>query len=348
MRMVRIVFNDADEGYYHISGRTVMNAFIIKEAEKRRFIEILHKLAQVYYVQVIDYVVLSNHFHLIVKPVKPGQKLRVQDFKRRHEAYYQNMYVQREFRPDDESLQKMKGRWSNISTFVQDLSQQFSRWFNRTHYSEGHVWSCRFKSVLIEGDRALLACMVYIDLNSIRAGLASRPEDYPFCSLYELVHQPDTADWIELKPLIEVLSEGKKPLSRSEALKKYLRILQHEIVIGKKKKAADKKKKAEAAAQGQDDEEEVFEQPTTFLERNRYFTDGVFLGSREFCEQKFTEFNNYFNTKRSRKGRPVLSKGSRDPDSLLNFYSIRQLSPSIQRKRPASLLEELGGKDSQY
>jgi hypothetical protein len=40
----------------------------------------------------------------------------------------------------------------------------------------------RYKSTVIQSERYLLACMVYIDLNPVRAGMVARAQDYPWSS----------------------------------------------------------------------------------------------------------------------------------------------------------------------
>jgi len=44
------------------------------------------------------------------------------------------------------------------------------------------LWEGRYRSNLIEGERYLLACMVYIDLNPVRAGMVVQPQDYRWSS----------------------------------------------------------------------------------------------------------------------------------------------------------------------
>ena len=70
----------------------------------------------------------------------------------------------------------------------------------------------------------------------------------------------------------------------------------------------------------------------SFRRRIRYFTDGLILGSKEYCEQKYKEFRPYFKTKKKeRKGHLIKLKNQSSEEGklsgdLLNIYSIKKLS----------------------
>ena len=56
------------------------------------------------------------------------------------------------------------------------------RYFNDAQGRTGTLWEGRYKSTLIQTDRYLLACMAYIDLNPVRAGMVAQAADYPWSS----------------------------------------------------------------------------------------------------------------------------------------------------------------------
>jgi len=62
------------------------------------------------------------------------------------------------------------------------VGRSYVRYFNDTQKRSGTLWEGRYKSTLIQTDRYLLACMAYIDLNPVRAGLVVQPQDYPWSS----------------------------------------------------------------------------------------------------------------------------------------------------------------------
>jgi putative transposase len=93
-------------------------------------------------VAIHSYVLMSNHFHLLATPAT------------------------------DRSIPQM----------MQAVGRRYVRYFNQRQGRSGTLWEGRYKSTLIQAERYLLACMAYIDLNPVRAGLVSEPADYPWSS----------------------------------------------------------------------------------------------------------------------------------------------------------------------
>ncbi|MCP4152055.1 MAG: hypothetical protein GY757_30215 [bacterium] len=93
--------------------------------------------------------------------------------------------------PDaDGGVERLRRRPGSISTFVQELLQTFSRWYNKKHKRKGHLWAERFKGVLVKKGEAQLICSAYIDLNPIRANIVRQPEAYRWSSLGLFVRSP--------------------------------------------------------------------------------------------------------------------------------------------------------------
>ena len=102
----------------------------------------LESCAQRYQVAVHAFVLMDSHFHLLATPAT------------------------------DEGLPKM----------MQAVGRSYVRYFNDRYQRTGTLWEGRYKSTLIEPDRYLLACMVYIDLNPVRARTVVRAADYHWSS----------------------------------------------------------------------------------------------------------------------------------------------------------------------
>ena len=71
---------------------------------------------------------------------------------------------------------------ANLPLGMQRLNSRYASRFNQRRGRTGHVFGSRFRSILIEDARYLLAVCRYVVLNPIRAGMCDRPEDWPWSS----------------------------------------------------------------------------------------------------------------------------------------------------------------------
>ncbi|MDF0651745.1 MAG: transposase [Nitrospira sp.] len=62
-----------------------------------------------------------------------------------------------------------------LATFMQRLQQSYTQYFNRTHRTVGHLFQGRYKAIVCEKDRYLLALIRYLHLNPGRAKLVKQP-----------------------------------------------------------------------------------------------------------------------------------------------------------------------------
>jgi REP element-mobilizing transposase RayT len=67
-----------------------------------------------------------------------------------------------------------------LSAFMQRLQQSYTQYFNQTHCKVGHLFQGRYKAIVCEQDRYLLALIRYIHLNPVRAKLVTQPDAYPY------------------------------------------------------------------------------------------------------------------------------------------------------------------------
>ena len=68
------------------------------------------------------------------------------------------------------------------------LNLLMTKAYNRYTGKTGTMWQGRFHSTIFERGVSLLTGAAYIELNSFRASMAEKPEDYPYCSLHHLKH----------------------------------------------------------------------------------------------------------------------------------------------------------------
>jgi hypothetical protein len=67
-----------------------------------------------------------------------------------------------------------------LARFMQGVQQSYTQYFNRVHQKVGHLFQGRYRAIVCEKERYLLALLRYIHLNSVRAKLVRRPEQYPY------------------------------------------------------------------------------------------------------------------------------------------------------------------------
>lgn len=71
---------------------------------------------------------------------------------------------------------------NSVSKIMHCLTNKYSNYANRRNGRIGHLFQGRFYSELLENDSHFLELTRYIHLNPVRAGLVSRPGDYPYSS----------------------------------------------------------------------------------------------------------------------------------------------------------------------
>ncbi|MCP3918681.1 MAG: transposase, partial [bacterium] len=164
------------------------------------FRKILRQVEAFSGVSVLTWTILSNHFHVLLEvPPRPEIEPSDDEILERCRALYSSramLAVEWEFaeaqRMGGAVLGRLRARFLkrmwDLSEFMKPLKQKFTFWFNRRHDRVGVLWESRFKSVVVEGHwNSLLKVAAYIDLNSVRAGLADDPADYRWSGYCEAV-----------------------------------------------------------------------------------------------------------------------------------------------------------------
>jgi len=67
-----------------------------------------------------------------------------------------------------------------LSKLMQGLQQSYTQYFNRSYRKTGHLFQGRYRAIICDKDKYLLALVRYIHLNPVRAGLTKRAEDYVY------------------------------------------------------------------------------------------------------------------------------------------------------------------------
>ena len=133
---------------WHITHRCHKREFLLKFAkDRRRWLQWLYEAKKRYGLLVLNYAVISNHIHLLVVGGK-----------------------ERDVIPN--SIKLIAGRTG------QEFNQRKSR--------KGAFWEDRYHATAVESGDHLFQCLVYIDLNMVRAGVVEHPSQWPFCGYNEI------------------------------------------------------------------------------------------------------------------------------------------------------------------
>jgi putative transposase len=138
-------------GYpHHVIQRGNNRQAIVKaDADREVLLELLGENAKKHQVAINAYVLMDNHFHLLLTP-ETGE---------------------------------------GVPLMMQAVGRRYVRYFNDRYQRSGTLWEGRYKSTLIQTDRYLLACMAYLDLNPVRAGMVSDPRQYAWSSHRHFIGQ---------------------------------------------------------------------------------------------------------------------------------------------------------------
>ena len=137
---------------------------------------------------VCAYAVMSNHYHVVLHvdaAQAAGWELR-EVVERWHQLCKGSPLSQRFVRGEalgsaelarlSEVAEVWRARLMDISWFMRCLNEFIAREANREDQCSGRFWEGRFKSQALLDERALAACLAYVDLNPIRAKMANTPE----------------------------------------------------------------------------------------------------------------------------------------------------------------------------
>lgn len=198
MRTARLL--GEGRSFYHVMSRVVDRRMVFKAKDKEVFRKILRNQEAFSGVRVVTYCLMSNHFHLLVEvpdretlaPLDEDSLLAVLPLLHDApavESVRQELERARksgDARWHQEILDRYERRRGDLSLFLKELKLRVTFYMNKRLGRTGTLWEGRYKSVLVEDtERALLTVAAYIDLNPIRAGLVSNPEDYRWCGYAE-------------------------------------------------------------------------------------------------------------------------------------------------------------------
>jgi REP element-mobilizing transposase RayT len=210
--------------YYHCTTRCVRHAFLCGEDKftgksfehRRKWIEErLLKLGGIFAIDLCAYAVMSNHYHVVLHiNQQQAQAWSVSEvIERWHQLFKGSLLSQRylqggrlgkaEQNALTDQIEEWRGRLMSISWFMRCSNEFIAREANREDNVTGRFWESRFKSQALLDEKALMAGMVYVELNPIRARMAETPEQSDYTSIKQRIAQvlkTKQSDLIEPQP----------------------------------------------------------------------------------------------------------------------------------------------------
>ena len=133
---------------WHITHRCHKREFLLRFAkDRRRWLHWLLEAKRRYGLVILNYMVTSNHIHLLA--VDDGDR-------------------------------------DVIPRSIQLVAGRMAREYNKRKKRRGAFWEDRYHATAMESGKHLLQCIVYIDLNMVRAGGVRHPSEWPFCGYKEI------------------------------------------------------------------------------------------------------------------------------------------------------------------
>jgi hypothetical protein len=210
-------------GFFHCVSRCVRRAFLCGAdaytgqsfEHRRQWVEDrLLELADAFAVGLYAYAVMSNHLHVVLYvdplaaeawsaeevaerwarlfPVRIDGEIDPEACQLRQQALSGNA----------ERIAEVRRRLGSVSWFMRCLSEPIARRANREDGCSGRFWEGRFKCQALLDEAAVAACMAYVDLNPVRAGMADALLACEHTSIRRRVDACDVADGEQ--PLVPV------------------------------------------------------------------------------------------------------------------------------------------------
>jgi REP element-mobilizing transposase RayT len=344
---------------YHVMSRTAGGDKLFGEVEKEAFRRLIWRMAKFSGVEILTYALMDNHFHLLAKVPERAK------FLKRFEGeggevkllehlglLYSKAFIAgvkaelarvREAGRGAEAeaiLETFRKRFCDLSIFVKELKERFSRWFNKHHGRRGTLWMDRFKSVLVEDGEALRTMALYIDLNPVRAGLVEDPKDYRWTGYGEATGGSKRARrglCRVMEAPLDSWEEKRAELTPAEAYRCWLfgEGLEAGNAAGVDAaversglEATGRLKPALPSARTGFSKERVeavlknggkLSREDLLRCRVRWFSDGVAIGSKAFVDGVFNGCRSYFGAKRKDGARKVRE------DAAGSLHALRDL-----------------------
>ncbi|MCW8880742.1 MAG: transposase [Sedimenticola sp.] len=201
--------------YYHCVSRCVRRAFLCgidpltgRSYEHRRgwIEERLLALSRSFAIAISAYAVMHNHTHVVLyvdteRATNWSQRQVVEQW----HGLFNGTQLSQRFLKDDPLctaewaqlqvvIETWRERLQSVSWFMRCLNETIARQANAEDGCTGRFWEGRFKCQALLDESALAACMAYVDLNPVRAGMAGTPESSDYTSIQRRIRFAQALD----------------------------------------------------------------------------------------------------------------------------------------------------------
>lgn len=128
------------------------NAVFVADEDYRYYLDNLKEFKEELGIRLYAWCLMTNHIHLVLEP---GDDAR------------------------------------SISALMKRLAGRQSAYVNKLEKRTGSLWEGRFKASPIQKETYLLACVRYVEMNPVRAGMVQGPRQYDWSSYRERVKVVD-------------------------------------------------------------------------------------------------------------------------------------------------------------
>ncbi len=128
---------------YHVFNRSNARVPIFNtQDDYRQFIKLLIDYSQKFNLKIYHWVIMSNHYHLLLEIDKPEK----------------------------------------ISKLMAGLARAYTHYYHKAYQSSGFLWQGRFKLQPVQKETYMIACGRYIERNPVRANIVPEAQDYSYSS----------------------------------------------------------------------------------------------------------------------------------------------------------------------
>lgn len=154
---------------WHITQRCHKKEFLLKFAKDRARLRYwIFQAKKRFGLSVLNYTITSNHIHILVI---------------------------------DKGLDE-------ISKSMQLISGRTAQEYNNRKKRKGAFWGDRYHATAVDTGDYLARCLVYTDLNMVRAGVVTHPIDWLWCGYHEIQSAPSRYKIIDTLMLLKLFDIG--------------------------------------------------------------------------------------------------------------------------------------------